>query len=315
MLYDRKHQSQNENGSATRRILRTLFKDQILSDKKLMDATTACIRSALADLRRRSERVAIDPVSQLLDLYYSYRDEAPKHDAFDHFFELFDEETADFYNAFFDAHFASVPFPEYLKISSEQFTHEEKILGRVLHEVEKNKILGVVNDCLLVNVQSNFLSGDEPSICAALSFNDRRPVKWLVDTYRRFETSLDDVYSSAAKYIKQKILNQSSSFKPDMNSNDTARLVGDLIALADSLSDPYVQVFQDVPKAIEALNKAINEAWNAKEFNIVENFCTYIDHYIRSEFKTFSEDQRKEFPSLVARYFGRLEAKLDFQKL
>jgi hypothetical protein len=70
--------------------------------------------------------------------------------------------------------------------------------------------------------------------------------------------------------------------------------------------------FREVPSTSAALEEKIKLAWNRRSFDIVNNFCTYIDAPIRSEFKNMTPDDRQAFPHTVAEYCARIEDKKTF---
>jgi hypothetical protein len=67
-----------------------------------------------------------------------------------------------------------------------------------------------------------------------------------------------------------------------------------------------------VASASATLEEQIKHAWNDERFDIVSNFCTYIDHQIKSEFKNMTLADKQAFPSVVGDFYARIEDKKAF---
>jgi hypothetical protein len=315
MLYDRRFDASNAK-SQTRLLIRTLFKRWVLSDKKLMDDTTAGIRRDISSARSLSGGDQdLSTINQLLQMYYSFRDDEPRLDIFDTFFGAFQAETQEYYDGFFLAKFEGNSFPAYLEQAAKQFDHEESILKEVLRKEEQEEILIILHRQLLFDREDRFIGGSDPPISSALIATDGKPIKWLVDNYLRFSADLERIYQACAEYVKNQMLKFAPEFTPELKSQDIARVVGVLIKATLDLSSPYGKAFKDVAKASDVLEDAIKSAWNNKVFDIVNNMCVYIDTHIKEEFKTMTKSDRAAFPSIIARFYTSLEDKKRFGEL
>ena len=312
MLYDRRFDTKNGRSEIGWR-MRKLFVDKVLSDRLIRDTTTG-LRKDIAIARSHGE-VDLGRVKKLLEMYYSFRDDEPKLPIFDEFFEAFIEETCRFYDEFYKVKSEGNSFLAYLQIASEQFTHEENMMRDVLKDKEVQRVLDILHSCLLLTKEDVFTAGDEPPISVALTAGDMRPVKWLVDMYSRFESDLRPVCSCCAIYVQTQMLKLTGNFKPDMKASDVTRFVGELIDLTVNLSRPYELAFSEVPRAMELLEGAIKTAWNNEKFDIVNNFCAYIDQQIKGEFKSFSPEDRQRFPAVVAQFYSRLDDRKTFASM
>ena len=258
--------------------------------------------------------VDLGPVRKLLEMYYSFKDEPPKSAArmCDIFFEDFKMETEQYYDNFYKTKFEGNSFPAYLQCCSEQFAHEEAIMKEILKPEHATAVLKILHERLLLSREKIFIEGEEPPVSIALTSQDSRPIKWMVDTYVRFESQLLNVYNTCAQYVKAQMLKLKTNFKKDMKTQETSRHVSELIELTRGLSQSYRLAFGKFVKAIEALDARIKEAWNDDDFDIVNNFCTYIDTQIRNEFQSFTAEERNQFPSVVAKFFTCTEDKKAF---
>lgn len=311
MLYDRRFSSGEE--SQIRFVIRQLFVDNVLYDSKLVNDV---IQEIKADIKSARTRVDVDLVKirLLLDMCYSFRDEEPKQPIFDKFIDGFMNDTQKFYDSFFKTKFEGNSFPIYLQYASEQFAHEEGILREIMNSKDVNDILMILHTCLLISHEDDFLQedADEPPISVALTSQDARPIKWLVDMYKRFGTPIVPVYTRCAEYIKAQMLKLSTNFKEGMKSNEAEQRVSELIDLTNNLSRPYNLIFKDVFRASDTLESMVMKAWNDDSFHIVNNFCTYIDAHIKNEFKKFTPEQKDKFPAMVAQFYTRIEDKKSF---
>jgi hypothetical protein len=316
MLYDRHLDPSNTGNSKTRFFIRDWFKDSVLSDQTLIRATTTNVRKNIGNARAVTDPAELDNEAMVLSMYYSFRDEDPKLEIFKPFLEEFQTETDRYYEEFFTSKFARNSFPVFLQLASEQFEHEERILRDVLQKKEQEAVLTILHDKLLLSRESQFLpapsTGEPPPIAAALTAADARPMKWLVDTYIRFESNLIDVYTACAKYVHNEMLKMAANFTADLKVPEIARAVGDLIDLTQSLAIPFSRAFRDVPKAADVLEGQIRTAWNTEAFSITTNFCNYIDHHIKGEYKGLLPEARASFPKTVAEFYQRLEDKKMF---
>lgn len=308
MLFDRHFSSSK---GETLSIIRILFKECVLGDAKLIDDTTIGIRKEIGNARSKSD-VQLQQVHNILDLYYSYHNEEPKLDIFTKFMKLFDDDSNKYYDEFYKAKFEGNSFPNYLQIVSDQFKHEESILRQILQEEEIRRILIICNDNLLVQHEDLFLEGSEPPISNALTATDPRPMKWLVETYTRFECSLAPIFKSCSMYVSNEMLKLSNNFNDKMKANEITTAIGELISLTNNLSKPYHLIFNEVSDALETLESEIKKAWNDEKFSIVNNFILYIDNHIKSEFKNFTQEEKDHFPDIVAKFFTRIEDKKAF---
>lgn len=311
MLYDRRFDTKNGRSEIGQR-MRDLFCKSVLSDRLLKD-TSAGLRKNIATARSRGE-VDLGPVKKLVEMYYSFRDQEPKLPIFDDFFEALLGETERFYDNFYKVKYEGNSFETYLQIASEQFAHDEQMMCEILKPDEVQQVLGYLHSSLLLSREDVFCDGAEPPISLALKTGDTRPIKWLVDMYRRFGSDLAGVFGTCAKYVETQMLKMIPNFKPNLKSLEASRLISELIDLTTNLTRPYELVFSGVPQSMDTLERHIFEAWNKPEFDIVNNFCTYIDQQLKQEFKSFSPEQRDKFPALVALFYTRLEDKKAFFK-
>ena len=314
MLYDRCFQ--NPDGkSEIRRVVRELFVECVLSDKRLIKDMSSGIRRDIATARLCVE-VDLGPVRKLLEMYYSFKEEPPKSapsvSMFDIFFEDFKTETEQYYDDFYNKKFEGNSFPAYLQCCSEQFAHEEAIMKEILKPEHANVVLEILHKRLLLSREKIFIEGEEPPVSIALTSQDSRSIKWMVDTYVRFQSPLMNVFNTCAQYVKAQMLKLKTNFTKDMKTQETSRHVSELIELTRGLSQSYRLAFGAFVKAVEALDARIKEAWNDNDFDIVNNFCTYIDTQIRNEFQSLTAEERTRFPSVVAKFFTFTEDKKAF---
>ncbi|OHS93049.1 hypothetical protein TRFO_12058 [Tritrichomonas foetus] len=320
-LYDRRNDAVHENETLT--LICQLFQELVLYDVKLMNDTTSGI---LKDILSSRSRVDVDlkKINNLVNMYSYFSNSL---DTFDIFIEKLRDDTNKYYDEFFKAKFEGTSFPNYLQVASEQFSHEEKILNEIFmskedkrdieNDKKKNQHREILSTCLnniLISHEDKFLIGSEPAVSIALTNPDRRPLKWLVDAYKEFNTDLERVYGACALFIENEMLKLSANFQENMKINDITRNIGELIELAENLTKPFHLIFGEVPKANEVAEEHIKKAWNDERFNIVENFCTYIDTQIKSEFKNMSPEENERFPQTIARFYTRIEDKKLFGK-
>ena len=309
MLYDRRFDTKNGRSEIGCR-MRQLFVKDVLSDRLVRDTTTG-LRKDIAIARSHGE-VDLGRVKKLLEMYYSFRDDEPKLPMFKEFFDAFVDETYRFYDEFYKVKSEGNSFLAYLQMASEQFTHEENMMREIMRQDEVQDVLAILHSCMLHDKEDVFTAGDEPPISVALTAGDMRPVKWLVDMYTRFESDLRPVCSCCAIYVQTQMLKMAGNFKPQMKPQDVSRFIGELIDLTLNLTRPYELAFSEVYKAMDLLEGAIGKAWNDPRFDIVSNFCTYIDQQIKGEFRSFSPEDRQRFPAVVAQFYMRLEDKKAF---
>ncbi|KAH0793419.1 Cullin-domain-containing protein [Histomonas meleagridis] len=308
MLYDKQ-----ETNDRSLNIIRSNFCQIILTDRTLLSYTTQSIRKDIASARSGLE-IDLQKISNLIDAYYSFKNEIK---LFDEFFEVLQQDTDKHYFAFYKNKFNGNTFQTYLQTIEEQFKKEENILKVIFDKKDKEiyQILGICLQRLLVLNEDDFLLGDEPPISTSLVSNNITPMKWLVETYERFDVSLENVYKSCAKFICNEMLKLTSNFTNDMKSSEITRNVSELIELTNSLSNSYEIIFNNNNDAHFVVEEEIKKAWNDKRFNIVENFCIYIDTHIRNEFKNLSADEKEKFPKVVALFYSRLIDKRLFQEI
>lgn len=320
-LYDRRN-NDKENGE-TLILIRQLFQEKVLSnysDVVMKDTTNGIIKEI--HIARSQNNIDLKNISNLIKMYFEFR---YKLDIFSVFYDHLQKDTTRYYDDFFKAHYDGSSFPTYLLMSSEQFAKEESIMKEIFdergEEDEQNKMeiekqrKEILNFCLyslLINNEDKFLHGDEPPISIALTNQDKKPLRWLVDTYRRFDIKLEDIYTSCAKYIENQMLNLSANFKEKMKSTEISANIEELIQLTNDFTTPYQLIFKDVKDADETLEKAIKEAWNNEKFNIEENFSIYIDTQFKNEFKNLKAEEREQFPATVEKFYTRLEDKKKF---
>lgn len=320
-LYDRRNNATQDGETLT--LIRTLFQVKVLSDSKdvVMKDTTSGIRKEI-HIARSQNNVDLKNISNLIKMYFEFRH---KLDIFNVFYESLQKDTTKFYDDFFKANYEGSSFPVYLQLSSEQFAREESIMKEILDEKseeddenkkeiidERTDILKLCLLSLLITNEDKFLRGDEPPISIALTNQDKRPLKWLIETYQQFDASLTDIYTSCAIYIKTQMLHLADNFKEKMKSNEISASIAELIQLTEDYSIPYGLIFKDVSKAEDTLENCIKEAWNNERFNIEENFCVYIDTQFKSEFKNMKAEEREQFPLVVAKFYTRLQDKKKF---
>jgi hypothetical protein len=294
-------------------LIRKWFAETVLSDEGLIEATTAGIRKSVSSARSRTGPVSLAGEAVLLEMCYSFRDDPPRLGIFSRFFEEFQRDTKAYYEEFFKSTFGGNSFPKYLLLAAEQFAHEEVILKELLRKPEQDLVLRTLHDVLLVMQEEQFLSGPDPPIAAALTVSDTRAVRWLVETYERFHTSPERIYTTCAEYVHDEMVKHAANFK-DLKAAEIATRVGELITATNALSLPYERAFRGVAGAAAVLEDKIRLAWNRQEFDIVNSFCTYIDHQIKSEFKSFSPEDKQVFPQLVAKFYTRIEDKKMFSE-
>jgi hypothetical protein len=140
----------------------------------------------------------LSTINQLLQMYYSFRDDEPRLDIFDTFFGAFQPETQEYYDGFFQAKFEGNSFPAYLEQAAKQFDHEESISKEVLRKEEQEDILIILHWQLLFDREDRFIGGSDPLINSALIAADNRPIKWLADIYLRFSADLERIYQACA---------------------------------------------------------------------------------------------------------------------
>ncbi|KAH0789922.1 ubiquitin-protein ligase (Cullin) [Histomonas meleagridis] len=309
MLYD---SSQREK-DATLNIIRRHFRDVILSDEKLIEETTESIERDIASARSHVE-VDLKKIFNLLDMYYSFKDD-PICKIFGNFYGDFINETKKYYDDFFRTKFEGCTFYDYLQQASAQFEHEEFLLATILDK-KPNEIeytLKIVLEMLLSSHEDKFLQGPEPPISVSLTAQDSRPMKWLVDTYLKFDVDLKNVYTSCARYINDEMVKQSANFTDDMKASQITHGIKVLMDLTNNMSNSYKIIFGDVKEALEAVEKEIIKGWNHPNFKISENFVVYIDSHIKSEFKNLTPEEKENFPSEVAKFYRRIEDKVSFK--
>ena len=317
MLYDKYYQEQSPNqskDSESCRTLRFLFRDYILNESTLIKSTNKIILSEILNARRGSE-VDLNNVHNLIQMYYSFHNKAPQLSLFKEFFDLLTKQTTKFYDDFFNTKFDTNNFTSYLTTAQAQYKLEEGILRSILLENEIQEILREVNLCLLLRQEDVFLCGPEPPISTALTASDSRPMKWLVDMYRHFDADLQRVFEACAEFIYNEMLKLSENFKEENKASEITQYVQELINRTEALEKPYKLIFKGIKEADDELQRQIKKAWNSEQFNIIPNFCAYLDQVISSELKTFTPEEREEFPSLFAKFYARTEDRLMFSQL
>jgi hypothetical protein len=325
MLFDRRHDPDGTGPSETRRLIRTWFAQAIFRDEALMRATTTSLRANIAAARVHSDDPGFDdgaanlPNEQtVLAMYYSFHEEPPICPIFSRFFEEFQTEMDRYYGGFFASKYASLPFPEYLEEASLRFRREEAILRAVLRPKEQESALTILHDKLLLTREEDYLTAPDentpPHIAAALAWQDGRCIKWLVDMYLRFQSDLSNVYTACAQYVHDQMVALVPGFAAAQRAPDVAKAIGELISTTQKHTAPFSRAFREVPKAGDVLEEKIRQAWNLGDFNISTNFCTYIDHHIKGEFKDLSDDEKKTFNETVALFYTRLEDKKMFNE-
>ena len=317
-LYDRRNERTEEN--ETYMVISKLFYENILSDKKLiLDTTTGILKDLLK--ARSGADIDLRKIHNLINMYYHFSVEAfHATKIFEDFFWHLADGTQKYYSEFFKSKFEGNSFTTYLQLASEQFAEEEKILKEIFksEDTRKDSLNYILRDCLdalIISHEQDFESGDEPPISFALTDNNKKPLKWLVDTYKRFDNPLDGLYTSCASFIKRQMELLTENFTEEMKPADVTRNIGNLIELTENLSKPYKLIFGEDQKANEICEENIKQAWNNKKFKIVENFCIYIDSQIRSEFKNLSPEENEKFPGIVAEFYSRIEDKSEFNKM
>jgi hypothetical protein len=317
MLFDSKNPHICPRLGSTCFLIRSWFSEIVLTDDSLVVATTDGIRRNIATARSRTPLGNLVHESQLMQLFCSFRDYPPQLPIFENFISELAKDTQAFCQDFFRTHFYGTTFPLYLQFASEQFAREEALLRDLFKELkpEQEKILSILHEVLLLQQEDKFLNGPHPLIATALTSSDNSCLKWLVQTYERFKIHPVNVYATCANYIHDEMAKRVVDFKPDMKVADIAQRVAELISATMILSEPYERAFCKVPNAIVVLEERIQEAWNNPEFDIVTNFCAFIDYQIKSEFRSLSEQERADFPAIVARFYSRTEDKKAFGEL
>lgn len=306
MLYDRKFDNSNDRSEI---LIRKLFVDCVLKDKKLVKDTSIGMRKEIATARSRVD-VDLGRVRKLLEMYYSFREIEGR--VFDQFFEDFQEDTTQYYDDFYKTKFEGNSFHAYLQCCSEQFEHEETMAKDILKPEQVESVLQILHQCLLSSREEVFTGGEEPPVSIALTAQDSRPIKWLVDMYTRFRTPLDVVFKTCAQHVGAQMEKLKPNFHEKMKAQEISRHVRELIELVQNLSQSYNLVFGKFHKAVEELDNQIMKMWNDSQFDIVNNFSAYIDIQIKTEFKSFSPEERETFPAMVAKFYSYIQEKKAF---
>lgn len=307
-LYDRRNNKTQDN--ETLNLIQSLFQTLVLrnSTDTLMKGTTDGIRNEIR-IARSQNNADLKNISNLIKMYYEFR---KKLNIFDAFFEAFETDTINFYDAFFKAKYEGSSFPNYLQTASEQFAREESIMKEIFQKDERIEILTACLFNLLTKNEPKFLQGDEPPVSIALTNQDKRPLKWLIDTYQNFGLDLERIYTACSIYIMNQMLQLSVNFKENMKAGEISTNISELIQLTEDFSRPYHLIFDGLQKAKEKLEECIKKAWNDRRFNIEENFCVYIDTQFKGDFKNMKAEEREQFPSIVAKFYNLLEDKKTF---
>ncbi|KAK8895606.1 hypothetical protein M9Y10_024076 [Tritrichomonas musculus] len=332
MSYDHHFKNEKQPDKVLNHI-RRLFIQIILSDTNLFKkAATPSIIKVIYNAQKGLD-VDLSKISNLLEMYYSFRGKSDVPEIFEDFTDSFLAKENDFYAKFFENNFNGHSFPDYLDLTAEQYNRDKRIFEEIFEPAEVNEYLSNLHVSLLSSKQDEFLNGAEPPISQALTASDLRPMKWLVETYEHFGADLKPIYSNCALYIMNEMLKRTQDF-PEVKKEekgdkkkapkteekdgmakpakvDIYTLVGQLIDLTIKLSDPYLKVFttKDTTKQLE---DSIRLAWNDERFNINENFNEYIDSLVKEEFKGSSIDDQCV---IIARFYRYLSDKAKFKNL
>jgi hypothetical protein len=313
MLYDRRLPA--GDAAQTRQLLRQWFAEIVLGNAALMHSTIAALLAGVAAARVSHDAPVLADHAIVIRMLYSFRG-AGAAGYFASFFDQFRVDTGAFYGEFFQARFGQDPFPAYLQITQAQFDHEEAIVRQIFEPKEQTAVLVILHSQVLVSQEDQFLTSAKPPapIALALTAPDPRPMRWLVDTYRRFGLDLTDVYTACAEFVHAEMAAMAPNFKQDMKSTEVLKEVGDLMQKAISLTTVFSAAFRDIPKARDVLEARIKAAWNMSEFRIFEMFATYLDQQIQGEFRTLREEDRVGFPQTVGLFYSRIEDKTSFKE-
>lgn len=308
MLFD----SNKVKGGPTIDIIRNAFMSTILkgNDQLIYDVTEEIKKTIY--LIRTGKNNRYETIENIIEMFFTFNNDI---DIFKNFFELLKNETIKFYGEFFRSKFEGNSFTAYLKIANEQFAKEENLLKSLFDKKtdEINIILKIVFNELFISQEPRFLSAKDPLISLALTGNDKIDLNWLVNTYKRFDFELENVYKSCADYIYDEISNLSLNFNENLKAKEIGGFIKEVIDLINRLSIVYNSVFEDVSKAIKYGNERIKNGWNISNFNISENFCVYIDLMIKGQLKDLPEEEKEKFPHLVAKYYKLIIDKQLFQ--
>ena len=315
MLLDRQFPEQKNK---TLNQIRSLFLKRILADKDLIYKSLEPGLIQAINSARSGNDFTIHFSKMLVEMLYSFTNNLKdKLDLFPHFFGKMNEETFLYYESFYQNKFNASAFPQYIQTVADQFQIEKRLIDDIFNPDDSKELLMNALQSLLVSNEDEFLSGETPPISDALIASNQFPLKWLVDTYRQYGIHIERLYTTCAQFVKNEMLKLQEYF-PELQTDDSAHhspndpiknrdipvYIYKLMQCALRLSTSYRNVFnpKEIKESNQPLINAITDAWNEPRFNIIENFCIYIDSIIKSEFNNVSFEDPPETIHLFYKY-------------
>lgn len=120
-------------------------------------------------------------------------------------------------------------------------------------------------------------------------------------------TSIVDLYTPCAEYIKEKMLTLVPTFANLRTTSGISNGIFDLIELAESYTKVYLLIFEGVSDAEAKLEEEMSIVWNDQALNIHHNFNKFLDTQIKNYFRLVTERGVKlydceRFPKTMAKF-------------